>query len=116
VTRRIERVAEELREQIAGIVAELKDPRIGFVTVTRVEVAVDLGTARVFIGVLGNEARRSEALAALKRSAGFVRRQLAQRIRMRSVPEVVFTYDKGLDAADRVARILEELHEPKPEE
>ncbi len=116
MTRRIERVGEEIREQIASIIGGLNDPRIGFVTVTRVEVADDLGMARVFVGVLGAEAERKETLAALKRSAGFVRRQLAQRIRMRTTPEILFTYDKGLDAADRVARILEEIHEPKREE
>jgi ribosome-binding factor A len=118
VTRRMERVAEEIRERVAGIISELKDPRIGFVTVTRVEVADDLGMARVFVGVLGDDAQRKETLGALKRSGGFVRHQLAQRTRMRSVPEVLFEYDKGLDAADRVARILEEIGETetKPEE
>ncbi len=116
MTRRIERVAEEIRDRVAGIVGELKDPRIGFVTITRVELAADLGMARVLVGVLGDEGRRKEALAALRRSTGFVRRQLAQRVRMRAVPEILFEYDKGLDAADRVARILEEIKESKPEE
>lgn len=114
MTRRIQRVSEEIRERLAGIVAELKDPRIGFVTVTRVELTDDLGAARVYVGILGEEKTRQETLKVLKGSAGFVRRQLAQRTRLRTVPEILFEYDKGLDAADRVARILSEIGDSEP--
>lgn len=117
MNRRVDRLAEEIREQVAHIVTELKDPRIGFVTITRVELAEDLGSARVFVGVLGDAAKRSETVSVLGRSSGFVRRQLARKVRLRQVPEIYFEYDKGLDAADRVARILDEIHttegEPK---
>jgi ribosome-binding factor A len=109
VTRRAERVAEEIREEVARIVGgDLKDPRIGFVTVTRVSLSADLRTAHVLIGVLGAEAEREKTLAGLGKAAGFVRREVGRRIRMRHTPEIRFHYDPGLDATDRVARLLEE--------
>ncbi len=105
--RRPERLAEEVREEIARMIAfELKDPRLGFVTVTRVEVAHDLRYARVHVGVMGSEAEREKSLTALRSAAGFVRRELGRRLRIHHTPEVDFRYDKGLDATDRVARLL----------
>jgi ribosome-binding factor A len=107
--RRSERLAEEIREQVAQMIASgLKDPRLGFVTVTRVELAHDLGHARVYVGVLGSEAERQKSLQALQQASGFVRRELGKRLRIRHTPEIDFRYDKGLDATDRVARLLEE--------
>jgi ribosome-binding factor A len=107
--RRAERLAEEIREQVARMIAsDLKDPRLGFVTVTRVELAHDLGHARIHVGVLGSEAEREKSLQALRQASGFVRRELGKRLRIRHTPEVDFRYDKGLDATDRVARLLDE--------
>ncbi len=107
--RRPERLAEEMREEIARMIAtELKDPRLGFVTVTRVEVAHDLRYARVHVGVLGSDAEREKSLTALRSAAGFIRRELGRRLRIHHSPEVDFRYDKGLDATDRVARLLAE--------
>jgi ribosome-binding factor A len=107
--RRPERLAEEMREEIARmIVSELKDPRLGFVTVTRVDLAHDLRNAKVHVGVLGSEAEREKSLAALRSAAGFVRRELGRRLRIHHSPEIDFRYDKGLDATDRVARLLAE--------
>jgi len=114
--RRTERLAEEVREEVARMIAsELKDPRLGFVTVTRVELAHDLRYARVHVGVLGSEAEREKSLTALRSAAGFVRRELGRRLRIHHAPEVDFRYDKGLDATDRVARLLaEEAAREKP--
>lgn len=120
MTRRTERVAEEIREQVARMIGgELKDPRIGFVTVTRVELTPDLRLARIHVGVLGGEAERAKTLDALGHSAGFLRRELGRRLRVRHTPELQFRYDAGLDATERVARLLEESREAegrKPEE
>ena len=114
--RRPERLVEEMREEIARmILSELKDPRLGFVTVTRVELAHDLRYARVYVGVLGSEAEREKSLAALHSAAGFIRRELGRRLRIHHSPEVDFRYDKGLEATDRVARLLqEEAEREKP--
>jgi len=110
--RRPERLAGEVREEIARMIAfELKDPRLGFVTVTRVELAHDLRYARVHVGVLGSEAEREKTLTALRSAAGFIRRELGRRLRIHHSPEVDFRYDKGIDATDRVARLLAEEDE-----
>jgi ribosome-binding factor A len=106
--RRPERLAEGIREEVARIVgSELKDPRLGFVTVTRVEVTRDLSHARVLVGVLGDAAERERSLAALHSAAGYVRREIGRRLRIRVVPEIEFRYDKGIEATDRVARLLQ---------
>jgi len=111
--RRPERLAEGIREEVARIVAsDLKDPRLGFVTITRVEVTHDLSHARVLVGVLGGEVEREKSLAALRSAAGFVRREIGRRLRIRIVPEVEFRYDKGIEATDRVARLLNETPSP----
>ena len=110
MTRRTERLGEEIREEVAQMVAgELKDPRIGFVTVTRVALAPDLRLARVFVGVLGTEKQRQTSLAGLKQASGFMRHELGQRLRLRHTPELLFQYDEGLEASERVARLLEEI-------
>ena len=112
---RNQRVAEEIREEVARIIAgELKDPRIGFVTVTRVALTADLRTARVFVGILGDDKARDGTLTGLRQAAGFMRRLLGQRIRMRHTPELAFQYDAGLDATDRVARLLEQTRDTSP--
>jgi len=118
--RRNERLAEEIREDVARIIGgQLKDPRIGFVTVTRVGLTPDLRTAHVHVGILGGGADRDKALAALRQAAGFVRRELGRRLHVRHTPEIAFHYDEGLDATERVAQLLEEVRpaaEPGGEE
>ncbi len=110
MSRRTERLAEEIREEVALLIAgELKDPRIGFVTVTRVEVTPDLRTARIYVGVLGTEKQRTTSLAGLRQGAGFLRRALGRTLRLRHTPELVFQYDEGLEASDRVAKLLAEI-------
>jgi ribosome-binding factor A len=110
MSRRTNRLEEEIREEVAKIIAgELKDPRIGFVTVTGVHLTPDLRHARINVGVLGDQAAREKSLAGLRQASGFVRRELGRRLRIRHTPEVAFQYDKGLDATDRVARLLGEV-------
>ena len=109
MSRRTARLGEELREEVARIIsAELKDPRIGFITVTRVSLTPDLRNARVFVGVLGGEKERQKSLAGLRQAAGYLRRLLGQRLRLRHTPELLFEYDTGLDAFERVEKIINE--------
>lgn len=112
--RRPERLAEEMREEVAALVARLKDPRIGFVTVTRVALTADLSQARVYVGILGGETERQKGLEGLQRAAGYVRGELGRRLRLRHAPQILFEYDRGLDAADRVAHILDEIKTEGP--
>ena len=114
--RRSERLGEEIREEVARIVAQLKDPRIGFVTVTRVSLTADLRVARIFVGVLGDQSQQQKGLEGLRQAAGFVRRELGRRIRTRYTPEVLFEYDEGLEATERVARLLREVETDEGEE
>jgi ribosome-binding factor A len=110
MTRRTVRLAEEIRDEVATIIGrDLKDPRIGFVTVTRVELADDIRNAKVLVSVLGSSSERERTVQALRTAAGFVRREIGRRIRMRHVPELTFQFDAGVDATDRVARLLEEV-------
>lgn len=107
MTRRAERLGEQIREQVAEIIGRaLKDPRIGFVTVTRVRLSGDLRSAKVYVGVLGSSPQGEESLGRLRRAAGFVRRELGRRVRLRHTPELTFHYDSGLDASDRVVELL----------
>jgi ribosome-binding factor A len=113
VTRRAERVGEEIREEVARLLARgVKDPRIGFLTVTRADVTPDLRVARVYVAAMGDEGQRRKSLEGLRRATGYVRRELGRRLRLRYTPEVVFELDTGLDATDRVAQLLAGVHIP----
>jgi ribosome-binding factor A len=108
--RRTERLAGQIREELANMITGgLKDPRIGFVTVTRVGLTDDLRVARVSVGVLGDQAQRAKTMTGLRQAAGYLRRELGKRLSVRHTPELSFEYDEGLDATDRVARLLEEI-------
>jgi ribosome-binding factor A len=108
--RRNERLAEEIREEVARIVGgEMKDPRLGFVTITRVALTADLRTARVLVSVLGNPKERAKSMGILRRASGFVRRELGRRLNIRHTPEVLFQADEGLDNSERVAQLLDEV-------
>jgi ribosome-binding factor A len=115
VTRRTERLSEEIREEVARIIPGLKDPRVGFVTVTRTEITPDLRTVRVHVGVLGDATQRQRTLKGLAQAAGFIRRELGRRLSLRHTPELSFHYDEGLDATDRVARLLDEVRKAETE-
>jgi ribosome-binding factor A len=113
---RPERVADQIRAEVTSIIArDLQDPRIGFITITRVEVSPDLQHARVFYTALGDAAARKNTATGLDRSAGFMRRELGKRLRLRRTPELEFHYDESIAHQDRVEQLLQELqHGPKP--
>ena len=104
---RIKRVNEQLKREISRIVVgEVKDPRVGGVTVTRVSAAPDLTLARVFVQLLGDEAERAETMEGLAAATPFIRSALGQRIRMRRVPELRFERDASLEHAMRIEELL----------
>ncbi|MBI3401784.1 MAG: 30S ribosome-binding factor RbfA [Acidobacteria bacterium] len=115
---RPDRVAEELRAELATLLTrEVHDPGIGFVTLTRVQVTPDLQQARVFYTTLGDDTARANSGRALGRAASFLRRQIGSRLRLKRVPELIFTYDESIAGQDRIEQLLHELHaEPKPED
>ena len=110
MTARPERVADQIREEVAQLIArEVHDPGVGFVTITRVRVTPDLQLARVYYTALGDEKARRETGRALGRATPFLRRQLGQRLRLRRVPELEFFYDESVAHQDRIEQILQEL-------
>jgi ribosome-binding factor A len=113
--RRTARLAGQIQAELAGMITGgLKDPRIGFVTVTRVALTADLRLARVSVGVLGDQAQREKTLVGLRQASGYLRRELGKRLQVRHTPELAFHYDEGLDATDRVAKLLEEIGPTEP--
>jgi ribosome-binding factor A len=110
MTRRAQQMGEFLREELTDIIrSELDDPRLGFWTVTRVEVPDDLRTARVFVSVLGSDDERSETVGALRGAAGYIRGHLKPRMRTRTIPELDFRDDRSMEHAESIARTLREL-------
>jgi ribosome-binding factor A len=108
---RPDRVADQIRGELASLLArEVHDPGIGFVTLTRVHVSPDLQQARVHYTVLGDEKSRAASARALERAAPFLRRQIGSRLRLKRVPELLFSYDESIAGQDRIERILNDLH------
>ncbi|MGE5397892.1 MAG: 30S ribosome-binding factor RbfA [Chitinophagales bacterium] len=108
--RRLEKLSEEIKREISSILAgEMKDPRLGMISVTRVEVSNDLSHAVVYISALGEEDKREESMEALEKARGYVRTELSNRIRMRHAPEIHFRLDRSIEHGIKIAAILEEL-------
>ena len=104
------KIRELLKTEISDILhRELKDPRLGFITVTDVEITGDLQHARVFVSIMGSDAERAENLAVLNRAERFVRQSLGRRITMKFVPEVEFKLDSSVDHAMRMLELLEQI-------
>ena len=107
---RMRRVNEAVREVLSAHISEgdLKDPRIGFVTVTAVETSPDLRRARVFVSVLGGERERDDALAGLRSSAGFLQSKLGTELSMKRTPTLDFVYDESIERGMRISELLDE--------
>ena len=103
------RVNEAVREVLSGHITEdLKDPRIGFVTVTGVETSPDLRHARVYVSVLGSVAEKEEALEGLQSSAGFLQAKVGEELRMKRTPTLEFRYDDSIERGMRISELLDE--------
>lgn len=108
---RVGRVGEQIKKELSTLIQmELKDPRIGFITVTGVEVTGDLSQARVYLSVLGNDEQKEETLKALARGTGFLRSELGKRIRFRHTPELIFKFDQSIEYGSRIESLLEKIN------
>lgn len=111
---RASRVAEELRKIIAQILLEdLSDPRLGFVTVTRIHVTDDLRLGRVYYSVLGDEEQKESTTESLQEHQGFIRRLVAERLNMKFAMEIRFELDPSIDHSFKIDTILKKIHEKK---
>ena len=117
MTRRIERVNELLRAELSRLIMQdLRDPRASsMISITGVATSPDLRHANIYISVLGGEAERSVSLAALRQAAGYLRRQLRERIELRVVPELDFRLDPSVESGRRIDELLAEIGPLPPE-
>lgn len=108
-TGRMRRVDEAIRQVVGGVVAgELKDPRVGFVTVTDVRTSADLSHARVYVSVLGDEERRAATLEGLQSAHGYLQRRVASELHLKRTPTLTFAYDDTTDRAERIEALIED--------
>lgn len=113
---RPERVADQIRKELSVLLArEVQDPGIGFLTITRVKVTPDLQQARVFYTIIGDDKARKETAKALGRALPFLRRQVGQRVRLRTVPDLQFMYDESIEQQDRIERIIQDIQAERAE-
>ena len=109
--RRNERVAEEIRGVLAEAIREVRDPLVGFVTLTGVDLSPDLRQARVYVSRLGTETDRDAAVSALNHAVAFLRHAVATRARLRYTPALRFVSDATIERGSRVEAIIQELHD-----
>ena len=106
---RMRRVNEAVREVLSEALPELKDPRIGFVTVTGVDTSADLRQARVFVSVLGNDRAREKTLAGLTAAHGLLQARIAHELRLKRTPQLTFEYDLSVERGMRMSQLIDEL-------
>lgn len=105
---RSRRIAEQVQRELSDIIRlELKDPRVGMITITDVEVTADAAYAKVYFTLLGDAARIEETTSALARAAGFLRSELAQRLKLRVVPQLLFKYDASVERGMRISQLID---------
>jgi ribosome-binding factor A len=111
---RANRIGELIRSEVSDLLLRhIKDPRIGFCTITRVEVSGDYRHAKVFVSVMGDENQKKLTLAGLKSALGFIRREAGKRLSLRYMPELTLVLDKSLDYGFQIDKLLKELEKEK---
>lgn len=114
MSQRTDRLNSQIRQELMDLLQrEMKDPRVGFATVTRVETARDLGTAKVWVSIMGSQGEQAATMRALGDAAPWLRRQLGDRLTLRHVPQLVMRHDDSIEAGDRVLRILRGIEEDR---
>jgi ribosome-binding factor A len=112
MSQRTQRLNSQLQQELMQLLQrEMKDPRIGFATVTSVETAPDLSSARVWVSVLGSEEDRTESLRALSAAAPWLRRQLGERLHIRTIPQLLIRRDESIESGDRVLKLLRQIED-----
>src|SRR5205823_13607371 len=109
MSERMRRVNESVRQVLAETLPELKDPRIGLVTVTAVNTASDLRHATVYVSVLGNEKKRTATLRGLEAAHGVLQSRLARQLRLKRTPQLTFEYDPSVERGVRMSQLIDEL-------
>lgn len=111
MSKRVNRVAEQMKKELGEIILQkVKDPRIGFVTVTDVEVTGDLQNAIIFISVLGSDQEKEDTLKGLNKAKGFIRTEIGNRIRLRKTPEIEFQFDDSIAYGNRIQTLLTQVN------
>lgn len=113
---RVQRIREEIKRAAAEIIRNMKDPRIGFVSVTDVEVSNDLSHVKIFVSVLGDDEAKARTLEGLQAATGFVRTEIGRAVRMRHIPEIVFRLDSSLERGARINQLLAEISSSSDDE
>ena len=116
MSKRVNRVAEQMKKELGEIILQkVKDPRIGFVTVTDVEVTGDLQNATIYISVLGNDSEKEATLKGLDKAKGFIRTEIGKRIRLRVIPEIEFAFDESIAYGNRIETLLTQVNNESKE-
>ena len=111
---RSERVAEEIRKEIATMLfGEVHDPRIGFVTITKVALSKDLRQAKIYFSMIGTEEEKEKTMQGLESASGYMRREIGKRLKLRYFPELTFKFDDSLEYAQNIEKILKEIKSDK---
>ena len=112
MSQRTDRLDSQIRQELMELLhREMKDPRLGFATITRVETARDLGSAKVWVSIMGTDDERAATMRALTDAAPWLRRQLGARLTVRHIPQLMIRHDDSIEAGDRVLRLLRELED-----
>jgi ribosome-binding factor A len=115
--KRSEKVADLIQKEISQMLRRtIKDPRIGFVTITRVEVSEDCRSAKVYFSVAGTPEERERSMKGLDSARGYVRRELGKRIRLRYTPEIMFRFDPSIEYAIHIGEVIEQLKQEADED
>ncbi|NLM51061.1 MAG: 30S ribosome-binding factor RbfA [Clostridiaceae bacterium] len=113
---RYDRIAEEIKRELSNVIRELKDPRIGgVVSVVAVDVTKDLRYAKAYISVLGSDEEKENALSGLKSAAGFIRREIGNRVMLRHVPEFHFVIDNSIEHGINISKLIDEVRKKDEE-
>lgn len=108
--KRMQRVSELIREAVGDILIKIRDPRIGFVTITGVKVTSDLEFAKVYFTTMSEGEKKDEVIKGLESATGYIRKELGKEIRLKKTPKVVFYIDEGLEKGNKVMKLLEKIH------